>query len=94
MGRSKNRIVGLMAFAITTCALWALSFVSPVVLADFSRHAVTLGRRLLRRLTCASRYSSAFIPACLGRCIWDAVSGTPYLSALAADGWRLAAWAA
>lgn len=31
-------------FAITTCALWALSFVSPVILEQFSPYAVTLGR--------------------------------------------------
>lgn len=31
-------------FALTTCALWALSFVSPVVLERFSPYAVTLGR--------------------------------------------------
>lgn len=32
------------AFAIATCALWALSFVSPIVLVAFSPYAVTLGR--------------------------------------------------
>jgi len=33
-----------IAYAIAACALWALSFVSPVVLQDFSPYAVTLGR--------------------------------------------------
>lgn len=31
-------------YAIATCTLWALSFVSPVVLQDFSPYAVALGR--------------------------------------------------
>jgi drug/metabolite transporter (DMT)-like permease len=31
-------------FAIATCALWALSFVSPVILQEFSPYTVTLGR--------------------------------------------------
>jgi drug/metabolite transporter (DMT)-like permease len=31
-------------FAISACALWALSFVSPVILEHFSPYAVTLGR--------------------------------------------------
>lgn len=33
-----------VAFAVTTCALWALSFVSPAVLSEFSPYAVTVGR--------------------------------------------------
>jgi drug/metabolite transporter (DMT)-like permease len=33
-----------LAFAIAACALWALSFVSPVILEQFSPYAVTLGR--------------------------------------------------
>jgi drug/metabolite transporter (DMT)-like permease len=33
-----------LIFAISTCALWALSFVSPVILQQFSPYTVTLGR--------------------------------------------------
>ena len=40
---SGTSIAGVF-FAITTCALWALSFVSPVILEQFSPYAVTLGR--------------------------------------------------
>ena len=36
-------IAGVL-YAIATCALWALSFVSPVILERFSPYAVTLGR--------------------------------------------------
>ena len=36
-------IAGLV-YAVSTCVLWALSFVSPVILREFSAYSVTLGR--------------------------------------------------
>jgi drug/metabolite transporter (DMT)-like permease len=41
--RIERRMAGAM-FAVAACALWALSFVSPVILGQFSPYAVTLGR--------------------------------------------------
>jgi drug/metabolite transporter (DMT)-like permease len=68
-------VAGLL-FAIATCALWALSFVSPVVLERFSPYAVTLGRYGVFGLI-----SLAIVPFAMR-----------HLRALSAADWAKAAW--
>jgi drug/metabolite transporter (DMT)-like permease len=63
-------------FAIGACALWALSFVSPVILEQFSPYAVTLGRYGAFGLT-----SLALVPFVMR-----------HIRALSGADWAKAAW--
>ena len=65
-----------VSFAIATCALWAFSFVSPIVLGSFSPYVVTLGRYAVFGLV-----SLVLVPLALKQ-----------LRALRATDWLRATW--